>query len=220
MLKAVIFDLDGVLVTTDHLHYQGWKRLADRVGLAFDAEVNHRLRGVSREESLRRIYEHNRLPLPPEADFQRYCTEKNAIYKELVQEMDDSAVLPGAREILQEIRKAGILSAVASASKNAPLVLEKTGLRSSIDALVDGSSVERPKPAPDGFLLAAELCKAKPAECIGIEDAAAGIDAILAAGMLAVGIGDQARAKANLALETTQDLTLHRLQEVYQQHRA
>ena len=213
MLKAVIFDLDGVLVATDHLHYQGWKRIADQEGLHFDETINHRLLGVSREESLRRIYEHNKRPLPAPEDFQRLCTEKNEIYKELVQAMDSSCVLQGALEILEELRAANIRTAVSSASKNAPLVLERTGLKDRIDVLVDGSSVERSKPAPDGFLAAAEKCGVDPCECVGIEDAAAGIEAILAAGMVAIGIGPQARERAHLSVSSVDDLNLTLLKE-------
>lgn len=214
-LKAVIFDLDGVLVTTDHLHFRGWKAIADREGMEFDETVNHRLRGVSRQESLRRIYEHNQQNLPEDAAFEAQCTEKNEIYKKLVAEMTPADVLPGALELLMALRKKGIKTAVASASRNAPLVLERTKLLEQLDAVQDGNNTKRSKPAPDVFLGAAEQVDVSPDCCIGVEDAAAGMEAILAAGMVAVGIGDQARVGAHLAVESVQELNVAGLREVF-----
>ena len=128
-LRGVILDLDGVLVTTDSFHFRAWKELADELDLAFDEEVNHRLRGVSRQQSLRNIYDYNRRPLPPDDLFHAYCERKNRRYVELVSGMTPADVLPGSIRLLEALRAAGIRCAVASASRNTPLVLGEKGVR-------------------------------------------------------------------------------------------
>jgi beta-phosphoglucomutase len=204
-LGGVIFDLDGVLVRTDRFHYLAWKELADRLGLPFDEEKNHALRGVAREESLRRIYGDR--PLPPPEEFRRQCDSKNARYVELIGRMTPADVLPGAIELLDALRKAGVRSAIASASKNGRTVLGRTGLAAHADAVVDGTDVTASKPDPQGFLLAAARLRCAPRDCIGVEDAESGIEAIHRAGMLAVGIGPQARG-ADLTVAGVHALTV------------
>ena len=213
-LRGVIFDLDGVLVTTDSLHYQAWKELSDELGLEFNEEVNHRLRGVSRQQSLRNIYEHNGRPLPDAETFDAQCSRKNARYVELVKTMTPSAVLPGAVELLAALRSEGIRCAVASASRNTPLVLEQTNLAKHFDAVADGNDVSRSKPDPEGFLLAAERLGLAPGQCIGIEDAASGVDAIHNAGMAAVGIGEQA-ARAERTVASVAEVTADLLRDIF-----
>ena len=213
-LEAVVFDLDGVLVSTDEFHYMAWKELADELGLAFDKTVNHQLRGVSREESLRRIYAHNKRQPPSEAMFEQQCARKNARYVELIGGMSPEHVLPGAIDLLEALRKAGIRTAVASASKNAPLVLQKTGLDKWLDAIVDGSVVTASKPDPQGFYTAAQRLRVLPWNCVGVEDAESGIEAILRAGMVAVGIGDQT-PDAHLQVASVQDLSVETLQRAF-----
>jgi len=213
-LRGVIFDLDGVLVTTDSFHYQAWKELADELGLEFNEEVNHRLRGVSRQQSLRNIYEHNGRPLPDGETFDAQCGRKNARYVELVETMTPSDVLPGAIELLGALRSEGIRCAVASASKNTPLVLERTDLAKHFDAVADGNDIRRSKPDPEGFLLAVERLGLTPAHCIGIEDAASGVDAIHNAGMAAVGIGKQA-AGAERTVASVAELTVEVLRDIF-----
>jgi beta-phosphoglucomutase len=190
--RGVVFDLDGVLVTTDAFHFRAWQALADELGLAFDETVNHRLRGVSRPQSLRNIYAHNQRPLPPDDLFNAQCERKNRRYVELVNGMTPADVLPGAIRLLDALRAAGIRCAVASASRNTQLVMERTGLRRYFDAVADGNDTSRSKPDPEVFLLAVQRLGVRPAECLGVEDAAVGIEAIHQAGMAAVGIGDQA----------------------------
>jgi len=216
-MQAVIFDLDGVLVTTDRFHYLAWKELADALGLDFSEEVNHRLRGVSRQESLRRIYEHNRRPLPSEAEFQGQCDRKNAQYVKLVESITPRDVLPGALTLLDDLRRAAVRLAVASASKNTPLVLERTALRPFFDAIADGHDIHRSKPDPEGFLLAAARLGLPPRRCLGVEDAASGIEAIHRAGMVAIGIGPQA-AGADLIVDSVADLSVDCLREVFRTH--
>jgi beta-phosphoglucomutase len=212
-LRGVILDLDGVLVTTDEFHYRAWKELADGLGLEFDREVNHRLRGVSRQESLRTIYSHNGRPLPPDDVFDAQCERKNRRYVELVSTMSPADVLPGSVELLEALRDAGIRCAVASASRNTPLVLEFTGLRRCFDAVADGNDTTRSKPDPEVFLVAAARLGLPPEDCLGVEDAASGIEAIHNAGMVAAGIGGQARGAervfasvAELSVEALNDL--------------
>ncbi len=218
-LAAVIFDLDGVLVTTDRYHYEAWKDIADASGLPFDETVNHLLRGVSRAESLRRIYAAAAVPLPDDSVFQDQLRRKNDRYVALIEQMGTDDILPGAVPLLQALRAAGIRTAVASASRNAPLVLERTGLHPWLDAVADGSMVQASKPDPEVFLLAAELLACAPGHCVGVEDAAAGVEAIHQAGMVAVGVGAQAAAAdiqvadtAELSIELLRDACISKLQ--------
>jgi beta-phosphoglucomutase len=212
-LRGVIFDLDGVLVRTDRFHYQAWKELADRLGLPFDEERNHALRGVSREESLRRIYGDR--PLPPPEEFRRQCDAKNDRYVELIGHMTPQDVLPGAVELLDALRSAGIRAAIASASRNCRTVLRRTGLDAHCDAVVDGNDATASKPDPAGFLLAAARLGCPPADCVGVEDAESGIEAIHRAGMPAVGIGEQA-AGADLTVGGVHELTVGMLQALFE----
>ncbi|MBN1557154.1 MAG: beta-phosphoglucomutase [Lentisphaerae bacterium] len=219
-LRGVVFDLDGVLVTTDDFHYRAWKSLADELGLVFDREINHQLRGISREDSLRAIYRNNPgTPLPDGAAFREQCERKNGRYVALLQRMTENDVLPGARELLDALRQAGIRVAVASASKNAPTVLERTGLHAFIDAWVSGACVTRSKPDPEVFLLSAARLKLPPACCLGVEDAESGIQAIHAAGMAAVAIGAQA-AGGDLTVQGVAELTPALLRETWRAHAA
>lgn len=207
-LKTVIFDLDGVLVSTDGCHYQAWKEIADEQGIPFDRERNHALRGVSREESLRRVY--GTRPLPSPEKFRELCDRKNERYKQLVSSMTPADVLPGMLELLESLRDRGIRVAVASASRNAGMVMSKTGLAERFDAVIDGSMVRASKPDPHGFTLAALHCRSLPWECIGIEDSAAGIEAIRRAGMVAIGVGPEGTA-AHERVELPGQITLSML---------
>ncbi|MFP4052552.1 MAG: beta-phosphoglucomutase [Phycisphaerae bacterium] len=216
-LQAVIFDLDGVLVKTDHFHYLAWKELADELGLAFDEEVNHQLRGVSRQESLRVIYRHNNAELPDKETFENLTTRKNEQYKKLVRGMTPEDVLPGSIELLEGLREAGIACALASASRNAPLVLERTGLGKYMDAVSDGSCVTKSKPDPQVFTVAAQRLRLLPWNCLGIEDAAAGIESIRRAGMVAVGIGDTADG-ADVTFGDVSQLSVEVLRRAFAEH--
>ncbi len=213
-LEGVIFDLDGVLVSTDRMHYTAWKELAEELGLDFDEEVNHQLRGVSRDESLRIIYRHNSRPSAPEPELAEQCARKNARYRELVAAMTEHDLLAGAVELLKALRDEGIRTAVASASRNTPLVLQRTGLGEHLDAVSDGNNVRRGKPDPEGMILAAQRMRVLPWACVGVEDAASGLEAIHNAGMPAVGVGPQA-AGAELHVSSVRELTVEKLRELY-----
>ncbi len=204
-LKAVIFDLDGVLVTTDHYHYLGWKCLADELGMAFTEQDNHQLRGVSRAESLKLVYRINNRPLPSDDEFTEQMTRKNGYYVEYIKKMQPSDLLPGSVELLTALRESGIRCAIASSSKNAGLVVERTDLGKYLDAVVDGNHITKSKPDPEVFLMAAQKLGAAPECCIGVEDAEAGVEAIKRAGMPSVGIGSQGQA-ADLVVESVSEL--------------
>jgi beta-phosphoglucomutase len=195
-IKAFIFDLDGVLVDTAEYHYRGWKRLADEEGLPFDRKANEALRGISRRESLLLILKGRSIP---EDKIQEMMERKNRYYLEFIREVSPADLLPGARELLQEIRTAGLKSAIGSASKNAGQVVEQLGIASLLDVLTDGYSVTNPKPAPDLFLHAASQLGFPPGECVVVEDAAAGIQAAQAGGFRSIGLGPLERVcKADL----------------------
>jgi beta-phosphoglucomutase len=204
--RAVIFDLDGVITDTAEFHYLGWQRLADEVGIPFDRDANEQLRGLSRRESLLAMLGDREVP---EDELAGMMERKNGYYVDSLGEMGPEDALPGAVELVEEARDRGLAVAIGSSSKNAALVLDKLGLTDRFDALADGHSVEDAKPAPDLFLAAAELLGVEPAACIVIEDAASGVDAALAAGMTAVGVGPEERVgHAHHRFDTTADVDL------------
>jgi beta-phosphoglucomutase len=185
-IQGFIFDVDGVLTNTAEFHYRAWQRLADEEKLPFDRQANEALRGVSRRESLLRIVGKSQYS---EAALQELMDRKNRYYVESIQAITPQDVFPGALELLDELRRSGIKIAIGSASKNARTVIEKLGIGNLVDAIADGNSVERPKPAPDVFLAAAKQLGLAPAHCVVVEDATVGIAAAIAAGMWAIGIG-------------------------------
>ena len=198
MIRAFIFDLDGVLTDTAEYHYRGWKRLADELGIPFTREENEALRGIPRRESLMLVLKERQYP---EEQLLEMMERKNRYYLEFIRQISPRDLLPGSRELLEEIRAAGLKSALGSASKNAPEVVERLGIADLLDAIADGHSVERQKPAPDLFLHAAAQLGLEPAECVVVEDAAAGIEAARAGGFRSVGLGPRERvAKADLVL--------------------
>ncbi len=206
MIRAFIFDLDGVLTDTAEYHYRAWKRLADEEGLPFTRADNEHLRGVSRRESLMLILKGRACS---EAKFQEMMEHKNGYYLDFIQEISPRDLLPGARELLEEIRAAGLKSALGSASKNAGEVLDRLGIRSLLDAISDGYSVERQKPAPDLFLHAARQLGLPPAACVVVEDAAAGIAAAQAGGFRSIGLGPRERVgAANVVFPSLTNLQL------------
>ncbi len=190
LIKAVIFDLDGVITDTAEYHYRAWKRLADEEGLAFTREDNEALRGVPRRESLLRLLKGQPVS---EAAMQAMMDRKNAYYQDLLNQITPTDLLPGVSSLLSQLDTAAIPYAVASASHNAGTVIDRLGLRDRLGALVDGSSVTRQKPFPDLFRYAAALLDRAPFECLVVEDAAAGIEAALAAGMPCLALGPAQR---------------------------
>ncbi len=187
---AVIFDLDGVLTDTAEYHYRAWKRLADEEGIPFDRKKNEQLRGVSRRRSLEILLDGRQVS---EEKFEEMMARKNRYYRQLLQNLTPADLLPGALDLVRALRQRGIKVAIGTVSKNAPLIVERLGLEREVDLVADGHAVERSKPAPDIFLYAAHRLGIPAHRCVVVEDAAAGIDAALAAGMWAVGIGPQER---------------------------
>jgi beta-phosphoglucomutase len=190
MIKGIIFDLDGVLVSTDEYHYLAWKFIADREGIPFDREINHRQRGVSRMESLEVLLEQASRDYS-DAEKLALADEKNRHYVESLAQLKPEDALPGARECLLALRKMGIKVAVGSSSRNTPMILRQTCLGEFLDAVADGNDITRSKPDPEVFLLAAERLLLSPAECLVVEDAPAGIEAGRRAGMPCLGIGSE-----------------------------
>jgi len=189
--QAIIFDLDGVLTDTSEYHYRAWKRLADDEGIPFTPEENDaHLRGVGRRESLMYIIRGRNVS---EEQIQEMMDRKNRYYNDMIKSMTPNDLVPGGRDLLQEIRDAGIKVAIASASKNCRTVLERLDILNYLDGIADGYSVVNGKPAPDLFVYAAGTVRVPTPACLGVEDADAGIEAIKAAGMQALGIGPKER---------------------------
>lgn len=190
-MKAVIFDLDGVICFTDKYHYQAWKALADRLGIYFDEIINNRLRGVSRMASLDIVLERAERAYSQE-EKEAFAAEKNATYVELLQQMSPRDLSDEVRETLNALRAGGYKLAIGSSSKNTKLILSRIGLGDFFDAISDGTNITHSKPDPEVFLMAAEMLSLDPAECLVVEDAKAGIQAAHAGGFKSAGIGEAA----------------------------
>jgi beta-phosphoglucomutase len=187
--QAAIFDLDGVLADTARAHFAAWKQIADLLGIPFDEHFNEGLKGIDRLGSLDRILASGDVSLA-EHEKHAVAARKNELYLEAVAALGaDELLLPGALSLMETIRRTGLLSAVASASRNAPMILGRAGLSGLFDYVADPDRIASPKPAPDIFLDCAAHLGVEPAACVAFEDSAAGIDAIRAAGMRAIGIG-------------------------------
>lgn len=188
MIQGVIFDLDGVLVTTDEMHFRGWKRLAEEEGIPFDRQVNHRQRGIGRMESLEVMLENTSKQYSQAAKL-AMAERKNTYYREFLQQLKPEDLLPGALAMLQELRQRGVKIAVGSSSKNTPLIMELTGITNAVDAIIDGNQISASKPDPEVFLKAAAAIGLPAEACVVVEDATAGIEAGQRAGMAILGIG-------------------------------
>lgn len=217
MFKAVLFDLDGVITDTAEYHYLAWKALAEELGIeGVDRQFNEQLKGVSRDDSLRKILDLGNVHLSPE-EFARMADRKNDNYVTMIQQVTEKDIYPGILELLQELRENGIKIALASASKNGPFLLEQMKIRAYFDAVADPAKVAQSKPAPDIFLAAAEQVGVAIDETIGIEDAYAGIQALKAAGSFPVGVGRAEDLGNDLALvPNTSHLTLAYLQQLWE----
>ncbi len=186
---ACIFDLDGVLVDTAVYHYQAWKKLANSMGFDFSHAQNEQLKGVNRMRSLDMILNWGGIT-KTDAEKEELATLKNTWYVDMINKMSATEVLPGSADLLQALKDHGVKIALGSASKNSGLILERTNLTHFFDAIVDGNSVTTSKPDPEVFLKGAEMLDTAPQNCIVFEDAAAGVQAAIAAGMAVVGVGE------------------------------
>ncbi|WP_442601968.1 beta-phosphoglucomutase [Paenibacillus sp. KN14-4R] len=188
--KAVVFDLDGVITDTAKYHYLAWKNMADKLGIQIDESFNEQLKGVSRIDSLKRILAHgNKLDAYSPEEIERLANEKNEEYKVLIEDVTAADLLPGIEAFLQELKAASIKMAIGSASKNAPMILEKLGILDYFEYIVDVNHIVNGKPAPDIFLDAIQGLGVKASEAVGIEDAEAGIEALQKAQISSIGIG-------------------------------
>ncbi len=193
--QAVIFDLDGVLCSTDKYHYQAWKQMADAIGVPFNSTVNERLKGVSRMESLDIILE-NCPSRFSTAEKQELAEQKNEIYKELLKKLTPADILPEVRSTLDILHSRELKLAIGSSSKNTPFILQQTGFNHAFDAVSDGNNITRSKPDPEIFLKAAQMLCLPPEVCLVVEDAVAGVQAAHAAGMKVACVGNAAECKA------------------------
>lgn len=209
-LKAVIFDLDGVITDSAKYHYLAWKALADELGIDFDEAYNEKLKGVSRMESLELILANgNACDKYTDQEKFQMAEKKNDNYKELIKQITPADILPGVFDFLKELRSHGIKIALASVSKNAPFILKQLELESFFDYVADAAKVPNAKPFPDIFLAGMNAFGLEPQECIGVEDARTGVEAIHRAGMKAVGVGTPSEMEDADLITTTASLKLN-----------
>ncbi len=189
MIKGIIFDLDGVIISTDKLHYASWKKIADDEGIPFDEKINNRLRGISRMDSLDIVLgkadkEYSK------GEKEALCEKKNDIYRRYLESLEPTDVDKEVLLALKALREKGIKLALGSGSRNATFILKKIGLKDFFDAVVDGNMITHSKPNPEVFLLAADKLNLKPADCAVVEDAKSGVEAAKAGGFVSFGISD------------------------------
>lgn len=201
-IRGVIFDMDGVITDTIEYHYQTWQQLADEEGIPFNRQANEALRGLSRRDSLLKILGSRQIS---EEKIQEFLNRKNDYYLDFIKTMNSAHLLPGVDNLLNELRAANIKTGIASASQNVYRIVERLDISDRIDVITNVYNVDRPKPAPDVFVYAAEELGLSPRECFVIEDAESGVEAALAAGMWAIGLGPVDRVgKAHIILPNLQ----------------
>lgn len=218
--KAFIYDLDGVITDTAEFHFLAWKKLAEELGISLDRQFNEQLKGISRMESLELILQLNASLLKMSNEEKvRLANKKNEFYLELAESINEENVLPGIEDLLKNNKKRNIKIALGSASENARNVIEKLGLTSYFDYIVDASKVSRGKPDPETFTTAADFFGIPHKECIGIEDAAAGIEAINKANMFSVGVGSlEHLSQADYLVEDTSQLDFEEIMKRYSEN--
>ncbi|MER2041442.1 beta-phosphoglucomutase [Desemzia incerta] len=216
-MKAVLFDLDGVITDTAVYHYHAWKALGEKIGIEIDEEFNEELKGVSRTDSLNRILaKGNKEEAYSQTEKETMAADKNELYKTMIEEMSPKDILPGIKELLDGLKERNILIGLASASQNGPTILEKLQLTDYFDEIVDPAKLKAGKPDPEIFLTGAKDLGVKPQDCVGVEDAAAGVEAIAAADMVSIGVGDaDTLGKATKVVPETGALTVELLEQVW-----
>lgn len=214
MIRAAIFDLDGVIVDTAHYHYIAWKRLASEFGITLTPVHNELLKGVSRVRSLEIILSLGNVEVS-EAQKVQLAEKKNNWFVEYIESIRPEEIFPGVKELIQQLRKKKLKIGLASSSKNAPRVIELLGIGPEFDTLVDGTMITHTKPDPEIFLLAAHKLGIDPADCVVFEDAEAGVEAALAAGMKCVGVGSPEQlGKASKIVSRTGDFKIEWLNDL------
>lgn len=214
MIKACLFDLDGVIVDTAKYHKKAWKNLADDLGIDFTDEDNERLKGVGRMESLNILLEMGDM-MNVSIDQQRQMADrKNSDYLSYLDTMATEELLPGVMDFLKELRHNGIKIGIGSASKNAMTILSKVGIKTMFDVIIDGNKISKGKPDPEVFLLGAKELGISPADCVVFEDAQVGIESAVNAGMRCVGVGEPSVLhKADFVIPSLKHFTLEMLRE-------
>lgn len=211
LTRACIFDLDGVIVDTAKYHFLAWKRLADQLGINFTETDNERLKGVSRMASLEIILEIGKKDFSKE-EKSLFATLKNGWYFDYINKMTPEEILPGSVEFIKKVKRAGLKTAVGSASKNTPTILGRVGLMDLFDAIADGNNVKKAKPDPEVFIKAAEMMHVEPKHCVVFEDAMAGVKAALNAGMMCIGIGsDKILTEAHYVVSGLHEMSIDKL---------
>ena len=213
-LKAVIFDLDGVITDSAEYHFQAWEQLCGELNIPFDREFNHNLRGVGRMQSLEFL-----LDLVPERSYTEaekveFANRKNEYYKKLIARITPEDLLPGIADLLEELKDAGIMMALASASRNAPSIMQQLRIEDYFEVITDPGEVGKGKPDPEQFYLAAEMLRVPIRNCVGVEDAQAGVDAINSAGMFSIGVGEYL-VQTDWKCDSTGELNLEKMREVF-----
>ena len=204
--KGIIFDLDGVICHTDRYHYMAWKNMADSLGIYFDEEINNRLRGVSRMESLEIILERSDKKYS-DKEKEEFANKKNELYKELLNEMSEKDLDKKVKDTLDILKQRGYKTAIASSSKNAKLILSKLNLIDFFDIIIDGNDIKYSKPDKEVFEKTGIGLKLLPNECLVVEDAASGVEGAIRAGMDVAGIGDAKKlGDVSYSLESFEDL--------------
>jgi beta-phosphoglucomutase len=208
-LKAVIFDLDGVITDTAEYHYQAWKHLSNELGIPFDRKFNECLKGIDRMKSLELILERGNIKLS-ESKKTELAIQKNQHYQKLIAMVTPENILPGISNFLKELKNSGIKTAIASVSKNAMTVLKSLGIKDQFDFIVDAADIIKGKPDPEIFFRATEGLKILPRDCAGIEDSSAGIESIKQAGIYSIGVGSGS-GNPHWKIKDTATLTLDAL---------
>ncbi len=211
MIKACIFDLDGVIVDTAHYHYLAWKRMANELGFDLTKEQNEKLKGVSRMQSLDILLDIGGLTIN-NIEKERLANKKNEWFNDFVDRMLPEEIFPGVRPLIEKLKFKNIKVALASSSKNARTVIRRLHIETLFDAIVDGTMITHTKPDPEIFLKTAQLIEVIPEECLVFEDAEAGVEAAIAANMKCVGVGSMEQlGKANMVIDKTGDFRIEML---------
>jgi beta-phosphoglucomutase len=188
-VKALLFDLDGVIVSTEKNHFEAWRETASKLGISFSEHDNEALKGVNRVDSLKQILSHGNKTVSDE-EFESLLVFKNDMYLDSITTLSMADLLPGVYELLLQARSMGIKIGLGSSSKNAPMILNRLGITELFDVIIDGNGVTHPKPNPEVFLNGAKALELSPAECLVFEDASSGVAAAKAGGFMAIGVGN------------------------------
>ncbi len=210
-IKGVIFDLDGVIVSTDEYHYLAWKKLADEEAIYFDRKINERLRGVSRIESLNIMLEKAEQKYSKKQKLE-LTERKNSYYREMLKKLTSADILPGTVKLLEDLKNKGVKIAIGSSSRNSQTILEYIGLKNFFDASADGNDIENSKPHPEVFLTAAQRLGLKPPQCLVVEDAEAGVEAAINAGMKVLAVGSaKDDGRAHIASDSLEGISAEKI---------